>query len=157
MKMEGLMGYYMSMQRVRFRSSSDYEVFKKLFAEVKDHLKKIEGFVHLSWWEHPDDPEWFNEVSVWTSKEATVAWHGNGYHKFLKKWGMSGPIMEDIVTNWIHDETKAMRVCPACGHGAVESYELSEERKILSEKCENCGFGFPYLGDTASAFLIQNG
>jgi len=60
------MGYYMSMQAVRFRSPDDYERFKMLFANVKDHLSKIDGFINLTWWVHPEDATWFNEISIWT-------------------------------------------------------------------------------------------
>jgi heme-degrading monooxygenase HmoA len=65
-----IMAIYQSMQRVRFRTSSDYEQFKLVFAGVRHHLKALPGFLHLTWWTHPDDPTWHNEVSFWTSFEA---------------------------------------------------------------------------------------
>ena len=64
------MAIYLSVQRVRFSSANGYEKFKLLFSDVRNHLKKHDGFLHLTWWVHPDDPTWFNEVSLWTSKEA---------------------------------------------------------------------------------------
>ena len=67
------MAYYLNMQRVRFRSPDDYEHFKLMFASVGHYLKQLPGFVHLTWWVHPDDPTWFNEVSFWESKEAIDA------------------------------------------------------------------------------------
>ena len=50
------MAIYQSMQRVRFRTSGDYEQFKLVFAGVRHHLKTLPGFLHLTWWTHPDDP-----------------------------------------------------------------------------------------------------
>ena len=44
------MTYYMSMQSVRFRSPNDYERFKMLFRNVGEHLRKLDGFIHLTWW-----------------------------------------------------------------------------------------------------------
>src|SRR6516165_6214442 len=64
------MAIYQSMQRVRFSSADGYRKFQVLFADVRRHLKPLPGFLHLTWWVHPDDPTWFNEVSFWTSKEA---------------------------------------------------------------------------------------
>ena len=117
------MAYYMSMQTIRFRSPNDYEQFKMLLSNVDEHLKKLDGFVHLTWWAHPEDPNWFNEISIWTSKEATDAWHANGYHKYLKQWGVSGPAIENMVTNWECVESKIMRVCPVCGQARGESFD----------------------------------
>lgn len=146
------MAYYMSMQSVRFRSSNDYESFKMLFRNVRKHLKQLDGFIHLTWWEHPDDPTWFNEVSIWSSKDATAAWHNNGYHKYLKQWGLSGPIIEDIVTNWECVESKIMRLCPVCNEGSRENFDLKDEVATKAAPCGKCGFEFPQLGDTDSAF-----
>jgi hypothetical protein len=47
------MPYCMSMQTICFRSANDYEQFKMLLANVAEHLRKIEGFVHFTWWVHP--------------------------------------------------------------------------------------------------------
>ncbi len=148
------MTYYMSMQSVRFRSPNDYERFKMLFRNVGEHLRKLDGFIHLTWWEHPDDPSWFNEVSIWTSKEATMQWHTNGYHKYLKVWGLSGPIIEDIVTNWECVESKIMRLCPVCKEGVRENFDLREERGAKATPCRKCGFQFPQLEDTDSGFAV---
>lgn len=146
------MAYYMSMQSVRFRSPNDYERFKMLFKNVQQHLRKLDGFIHLTWWEHPDDPAWFNEVSIWTSKEATNAWHTNGYHQYLKQWGLSGPIIEDIVTNWECVESKIMRLCPVCGEGLRENFDLRDEVTTKTIPCSKCGFVYPCLENTASSF-----
>ena len=51
-----------------------------LFANIGEHLKQLDGFVYSTWWEHPDDSAWLNEISIWISKEATEEWHNNGYH-----------------------------------------------------------------------------
>ena len=107
--------YYLSMQRVRFRSADDYAQFSLLFSNVREHLKQLPGFIHLSWWVHPDDPTWFNEVSFWTSKEAIDAWHNVGYHKAAKKWAAeSGAIIEDVITNFSLESTRLLRICPCC-------------------------------------------
>jgi heme-degrading monooxygenase HmoA len=148
------MAYYMSMQSVRFRSPNDYDRFKMLFRNVGRHLKQLEGFVHLTWWQHPDDPTWFNEISIWTSKQATEQWHNNGYHKYLKSWGLSGPIIEDIVTNWECLESKIMRLCPVCRAGARETFDLKEESRAKARCCAQCGFEFPQIADTASSFAV---
>lgn len=150
------MPYYMSMQSVRFRSPNDYERFKMLFAQVGRYLTQLEGFVSLTWWVHPEDPTWFNEISIWTSKEATEQWHQNGFHKNLKQWGLSGPIIEDVVTNWVCVESKIMRKCPVCGKGARWDFDLKEELKNKAIACE-CGFIFPYLERTPSNFALLTG
>ena len=95
------MGIYQSMQRVRFSSPDGYLKFLLLFGETRNQLKTLPGFLHLTWWVHPKDPTWFNEVSMWTSFEALKDWHMNTYHKAAKEWAVrSGAIMEDIITNF---------------------------------------------------------
>ena len=106
------MAIYLSMQRVRFSSADGYEKFKMLFSDVRNHLKKHAGFLHLTWWVHPDDPTWFNEVSLWTSKEALDSWHMDTYHKNAKAWAARGAIMEDVITNFELASTRLLRVCP---------------------------------------------
>ena len=61
-----------------------YEKFKVVFADTRNHLMELPGFIHLTWWEHPDDPGWFNECSFWASKKALRDWHMNTYHKYAK-------------------------------------------------------------------------
>ena len=148
------MAYYMSMQSVRFRSDSDYERFKMLFRNVGEHVKQLDGFIHLTWWVHPEDPAWFNEVSIWSSREATEQWHNNGYHKYLKQWGLSGPIIEDVVTNWECVESKIMRLCPVCGAGLRQEFDLKDEVQARMKPCGTCGFTFPRLDDTDSNFAL---
>ena len=148
------MAYYMSMQTVRFRSANDYEQFKMFLANVAEHLRKIEGFVHFTWWVHPNDPTWFNEISIWTSKEATEEWHQNGYHKYLKKWGGSGVGIENVITNWECVEAKIMRLCPLCGHGSAEHFDLKDETAVRKAPCPECGFKFPRLASTPDNFAL---
>jgi heme-degrading monooxygenase HmoA len=69
------MPVYQSMQRVRFSSPDGYAKYKLLFGEVRNQLKKLPGFLHLTWWVHPQDPSWYNEISLWTSFEALRDWH----------------------------------------------------------------------------------
>src|SRR6516164_3300562 len=110
-----IMAIYQSMQRVRFRTASDYEQFKLVFAGVRHHLKSLPGFLHLTWWTHPDDPTWHNEVSFWTSFEALKDWHMNTYHKHAKQWAVrTGAIIEDIIVNFELKSTRLIRVCPCC-------------------------------------------
>ena len=82
-------------------SADDYAKFKLIFADVRRHLKTVPGFLHLTWWIHPQDPTWHNEVSFWTSFEALKDWHMNTFHKHAKAWAVrSGAIMESIITNF---------------------------------------------------------
>src|SRR5690606_27971381 len=109
------MAIYQSMQRVRFSSPDGYEKFKVVFADVRRHLETLPGFLHLTWWIHPDDPSWHNEVSFWTSFEALNDWHMSPYHKHAKDWAAhTAAIMEDIITNFELKNTRLTRVCPGC-------------------------------------------
>ena len=124
------MAIYQSMQRGRFRTSGDYEQFKLVFAGVRHHLKTLPGFLHLTWWTHPDDPTWHNEVSFWTSFEALKDWHMNTYHKH------------------------AIRVCPCCGHAEDKPYDLHQEQARLAQPCPQCGFHFPVMPETPDRFAV---
>jgi len=85
-----------------------------VFSDVRNHLKTLPGFMHLTWWVHPDDPTWYNEVSFWASKEALTDWHMNIYHKNAKEWAArSGAIMEDIITNFELASTRLLRIARA--------------------------------------------
>jgi len=53
------MAIYQSMQRVRFSSPDGYAKFKLIFGEVRNQLKTLPGFMHLTWWVHPQDPSWY--------------------------------------------------------------------------------------------------
>ena len=145
------MAYYMSMQSVRFRSGADYERFKALWKTVDQHLKTVPGFISLTWWVHPDDPELFNEISIWESKESTEAWHMNGYHKKLKEGGFSGTIVEDMVANWESVGAHMLRKCPLCGTPMRKPFELRDEIAVKTTPCE-CGYTFPYLPSQPSNF-----
>jgi heme-degrading monooxygenase HmoA len=102
-------------QRARFSSAAGYEKFKNIFADVRHHLKTLPGFLHLTFWVHPEDPGWYNEISLWTSKEALQDWHMNTYHKHAKEWAaQSGAIMEDIITNFELASTRLLCICPVC-------------------------------------------
>ena len=148
------MPIYLSMQRVRFSSPDAYEKFKVVFADTRHHLMKLPGFLHLTWWEHPDDPGWFNECSFWTSKEALYDWHMDTYHKHAKAWAANGAIMEDIITNFELVGTRLLRVCPCCNELQDKPYELAQEQSVLREQCPKCGFHFPYLTEQPSSFAV---
>lgn len=123
---------YQSMQRVRFSSPDGYEKFKVVFADVRNHLKSLPGFLHLTWWTHPDDPSWHNEISFWRSAESLRDWHISPYHKHSKEWAVrSGAIMEDIITN----------------------FELKEQA-ALAGPCGTCGFHFPVMPETPNSFAV---
>jgi heme-degrading monooxygenase HmoA len=145
---------YLSMQRVRFSSPDAYEKFKVLFADTRHHLMKLPGFIHLTWWEHPDDPGWFNECSFWASKEALYEWHLDTYHKHAKAWAANGAIMEDIINNFELVGTRLLRVCPVCGELQDKPYDLASEQAVLREQCPTCGFHFPYLTEQPTSFAV---
>jgi heme-degrading monooxygenase HmoA len=148
------MPIYLSMQRVRFSSPDAYEKFKVLFADTRRHLMTLPGFLHLTWWEHPDDRSWYNECSFWTSRGALYDWHKNTYHKYCKTWAANGAIMEDIITNFELVGTRLLRVCPVCNHTQDKKYNLAEEQAVLHEQCPECGFHFPVLEETPSSFAV---
>jgi heme-degrading monooxygenase HmoA len=164
------MPIYLSMQRVRFSSPDAYEkfkvhviillqfasadIFKVLFADTRRHLMTLPGFLHLTWWEHPDDRSWYNECSFWTSRGALYDWHKNTYHKYCKSWAANGAIMEDIITNFELVGTRLIRVCPVCNKAEDKKYNLAEEQAVLREICPQCGFHFPVLDETPSSFAV---
>src|SRR6202167_898717 len=149
------MAIYQSMQRVRFSSPDGYAKFKLLFSEVGTQLKTLTGFLHLTWWGHPQDPNWYNEISLWTSLDALVAWHMNDYHKQAKAWAVrSGAIMEDIITNFELKNTRLIRVCPCCALISDKAYDLHQEQKALAERCPKCGFQFPVMAETSDSTAV---
>ena len=148
------MAIYQSMQRVRFSSADGYEKFKMLFADTRNHLKPLPGFLQLTWWVHPDDPTWFNEVSFWTSKEALDDWHNSTYHKHAKEWAARGAIMEDIITNFELTTTRLLRVCPCCAHLEDKAFDLNREQETLAQPCPQCGFNFPVMPETENSFAV---
>ena len=148
------MAIYLSMQRVRFSSPDGYQKFQLLFSRVRRHLKELPGFLHLTWWQHTDDPTWFNEVSFWTSKQALDDWHMSIYHKHAKTWAAKGAIMEDIITNFEFRNARLLRVCPCCDHIEDKAYDLHQEQKTLNETCPSCGFDFPIMGDQATSSAL---
>ena len=148
------MPIYLSMQRVRFSSPDAYEKFKVVFADTRHHLMQLPGFLHLTWWEHPDDRGWFNECSFWTSKDALYDWHMDTYHKHAKAWATNGAIMEDIITNFELVGTRLLRICPCCNELQDKVYELAQEQAVLSEQCPKCGFHFPVLAQQPSSFAV---
>jgi len=145
---------YLSMQRVRFSSPDAYEKFKVVFADTRHHLMELPGFIHLTWWEHPDDPGWFNECSMWASKEALTDWHMDTYHKYAKAWAANGAIMEDIINNFELTSTRLLRICPCCGELQDKAYDLGAEQAVLRERCPKCTFHFPVLSETPSSFAV---
>jgi heme-degrading monooxygenase HmoA len=149
------MAIYQSMQRVRFSSPDGYLKFKMLFADVRNHLKKLPGFLHLTWWVHPQDPTWYNEISLWTSFDALKEWHMMEYHKQAKAWAVrSGAIMEDIITNFELASTRLIRVCPCCGQATDKAYDLLQEQRVLAEPCPTCGFHFPRMPETTDSSAV---
>ena len=142
------------MQRVRFSSPDGYEKFKVLFADVRNHLMPLPGFLHLTWWVHPDDSTWFNEISLWTSKESLDDWHMSTYHKHVKKWAAGGAIMEDIITNFELTGTRLLRICPSCGNFQDKPYPLNEEQKTLAQPCPQCNFNFPVMEPTKNSNAV---
>jgi heme-degrading monooxygenase HmoA len=149
------MAIYQSMQRVRFSSPDGYEKFKLLFGETRNQLKTLPGFLHLTWWVHPRDPSWYNEISIWTSMEALKDWHMNTYHKAAKEWAVrSGAIMEDIIANFELTSTRLLRVCPCCGKAQDKAYPLNQEQAVLAEPCPQCGFHFPMMPEMADSTAV---
>jgi heme-degrading monooxygenase HmoA len=149
------MAVYQSMQRVRFSSEDGYKKFQMVFADVRHKLKKLPGFLHLTWWVHPDDPNWYNEVSFWTSFEALKDWHMDTYHKHAKEWAVrTGAIMEDIIVNFEYKNARLIRVCPACAHISDKAYDVSMEQAVLAEPCSQCGFNFPVMPETANSTAV---
>jgi heme-degrading monooxygenase HmoA len=149
------MGIYLSMQRVRFSSPDGYEKFKLLFGETRNQLKTLPGFLHLTWWVHPKDASWYNEVSIWTGFEALKDWHMNTYHKQAKEWAVrSGAIMEDIITNFELKNTRLIRVCPCCALITDKAFDLHQEQQALAERCPKCGFQFPVMAETPDSTAV---
>jgi heme-degrading monooxygenase HmoA len=148
------MAVYLSMQRVRFSSTDAHNKFQLVFGNVRHHLMGKPGFLHLTWWTHPDDPGWFNEISFWASKEALNDWHMDIYHKHAKEWAANGAIMEDIITNFELVGTRLLRICPTCGTLQDKAYELAYEQRVLAEPCPQCGFVFPVLGETPMSTAV---
>jgi heme-degrading monooxygenase HmoA len=145
---------YLSMQRVRFSSPDAYDKFRTVFSNVRHHLMSKPGFIHLTWWEHPDEPGWYNEVSMWASKEAVNDWHMDTYHKHAKEWAANGAIMEDIISNFELVGTRLLRICPTCGTLQDKSYDMLAELKTLGEPCPKCGFIFPVAETTANSTTV---
>lgn len=148
------MGIYLSMQRVRFSSPDAYQKFMVVFGNVRHHLKSKPGFIHLTWWVHPDIPDWYNEVSFWASKQALNDWHMDTYHKHAKQWAANGAIMEDIITNFELVGTRLLRICPTCATLQDKPYELAQEQRVLREPCPNCGFVFPVATETEPSTAV---
>jgi len=149
------MAIYQSMQRVRFSSPDDYRKFQLIFADVRLHLKKLPGFLHLTWWVHNDDPCWYNEVSIWTSFEALNDWHLNNYHKHAKEWAVrSGAVMEAIVTNFEYKNARLIRVCPNCANVQDKQFDINLEQQVLSEQCPKCDYTFPMMKETPNSTAV---
>lgn len=149
------MSLYQSMQRVRFSSPDNYEKFRLVFGDVRSHLKSLPGFLHLTWWTHPVDPSWHNEVSFWSSYEALKDWHLNAYHKSAKDWAVrTGAIMEDIITNFEFKNARLIRVCPTCAHIDDTPYDLTQEQAVLAKPCPTCGFHFPVCPEFSDSTAV---
>ncbi|KXT05497.1 hypothetical protein AC578_3751 [Pseudocercospora eumusae] len=153
------MTIYLSMQRVRFSSPAAYDNFKVLFADTHRHLVQLPGFLHLSWWEHPDDKSRDDEFSMWTSRGALCEWHKDTYHKHCKAWASKvswdlKALQEAIVTNFELAGTRRLRVCPVCDHLQDKKYDLAMEQEVVREQCPQCLFHCPVLEETPSSFAV---
>jgi len=138
-----------------FLGHGRFEKFKTVFSDVRNHLKTLPGFMHLTWWVHPDDPAWYNEVSFWASKEALTDWHMNIYHKNAKEWAArSGAITEDIITNFELTSTGLPRICPCCGKGQDKPFNLKQAQKVLHEPWPACDFHFPVMAEKPTSFAV---
>ncbi len=116
---------------------------------------KLAGFLHLTWWVHPEDPTWFNEISFWINRESLRDWHMDIYHKHAKEWAARGAIMEDIITNFELQGTRLLRVCPCCGLVRGQGLRAqSGNRKPWREPCPKCNFTFPVMAPTPSSFAV---
>ena len=149
------MGMYLSMQRVRFSSPDAYDKFRTVFTDVRHHLMTKPGFVHLTWWEHPDEPGWYNEISMWASKEAVERLaHG---HVPQARQGVGGQRRHH---GGHHHQLRARRRpgCCASARRAARSrtsaYDLAAEQKTLGEPCPKCGFNFPVAKETANSTSV---
>jgi heme-degrading monooxygenase HmoA len=148
------MAIYLSMQRVRFSSIDAHDKFRTVFNDVRHHLMTKPGFLHLTWWEHPDEPGWYNEVSMWASKESLNDWHMDTYHKHAKEWAANGAIMEDIINNFELVSTRLLRICPTCGKFEDKAYPLEHEQMTLAQPCPVCGFHFPVASETPTSTSV---
>jgi hypothetical protein len=92
------MAIYLSMQRARFSSAAGYEKFKNIFADVRHHLKTMPGFLHLTFWVHPEDPGWYNEITppitapTWTTSFAGPSRSSRAINESCKVTGISRPV-----------------------------------------------------------------
>ena len=102
----------------------------------------------------PGRPHLVQRVSIWASKHALRDWHLDTYHKHAKEWAANGAIMEDIITNFVLEGTRLLRICPTCGELQDKAYDLASEQAVLKEQCPKCGFHFPYLTETPSSFAV---
>jgi hypothetical protein len=91
------------------------------------------GFLHLTGWEHPDEPVWYNEVSLWAA---------------------NGAIMEGIINNFELASTRLLRICPTSGKFEGKVYPLEYEQKTLAEPCPQCGFHFPVATETPTSTSV---
>jgi heme-degrading monooxygenase HmoA len=133
------------MQRVRFSITERLREIQNRFCGCAVPLKSLPGFLHLTWWTHPQDPTWHNEVSFWTSYEALNDWHMNTYHKHAKEWAVrSGAIMEDIITNFEFKRARLIRVCLTCANIQDKPFDLHIEQAVLAEPCPKCEYHFPH-------------
>ena len=148
------MGIYLSMQRVRFSSPDAYDKFRTVFSNVRHHLMSKPGFIHLTWWEHPDEPGWYNEISMWASKEAVNDWHMDTYHKHAKEWAANGAIMEDIITNFEFAGRGCSASAPPAARCRTRSTTCHASRRPSSEPCPKCGFIFPVAAETPNSTSV---
>ncbi len=145
---------YMSMQRVRFSSPDAYDKFRTVFTDVRHHLMTKPGFIHLTWWEHPDEAGWYNEISIWASPRrpsTTGTWTRTtstprSGRPTGRSWRTSSPF--ELTA------TRLLRICPTCGTLQDKAYDMAAEQKVLAEPCPKCGFNFPVAKESENSTAV---
>jgi heme-degrading monooxygenase HmoA len=149
--------HFMSMQQIRFASKEQYEMFQMFWRQVEPKLKAVDGFVSVTWWEHPEIPGLYLEASIWRDRESVNAWHAVGTHGAMKKWAReTGGLMEASVVRWEATDAVLWRVCPVCGHHSADSFDLDHEIASRAVPCHNCGFIFPQAKPDDLHYVYKN-
>jgi heme-degrading monooxygenase HmoA len=149
--------HFMSMQQIRFASKEHYEMFQMFWRQVEPKLKAVDGFVSVTWWEHPEIPGLYLEASIWRDRESVNEWHAVGTHGAMKKWAReTGGLMEASVVRWEATDAVLWRVCPVCGHHSADSFDLDHEIASRAVPCHGCGFIFPQAKPDDLHYVYKN-
>jgi hypothetical protein len=62
--------------------------------------------------------------------------------------------MEDIITNFVLDGTRLLRIGPCCRHFQDREYDICQEQAVLAEQCPECGFHFPVMAETPNSTAV---